>query len=45
MKLIDLLLLLAACALIVAGWCVAPAVGWLAVAAAAGGAWYLLGDG
>lgn len=45
MKLIDLLLLVAACALIAAGWAVTPALGWLAVSVAFGAAWYLLGDG
>ena len=44
MKLIDLLLLIAACALVAAGWIVAPALGCLALSVASGAAWYLLGD-
>lgn len=44
MKLLDLLLLIAACALVAAGWLVAPALGCLALSVAAGGAWWLLGD-
>lgn len=44
MKLIDLLLLIAAAALVAAGWIVAPALGCLALSVSAGAAWYLLGD-
>ena len=44
LKLIDLLLLIAACALVAAGWAVTPALGYLAVTVACGGCWWLLGD-
>lgn len=44
MKLIDLLLLIAACALVGAGWLVTPALGLLALSVGSGAAWYLLGD-
>ena len=44
MKLIDLLLLIAAVSLVAAGWLVTPALGLAALSAACGGAWWLLGD-
>ena len=44
MKLIDLLLLIAAVALVAAGWLIAPPLGCLALSVSAGAAWYLLGD-